>query len=66
MAREGNAASKDHNRMIDEIEAIFTDNSSYIGIAEGIENFEDWPDYLEGGNWGFEFDETFPSVGWLG
>ncbi|CAI7611447.1 unnamed protein product [Penicillium manginii] len=65
MAQEGNAASKDHNRMITEIEELFTETSSDTGIlAEGIESLVDWPDYLDNGTLGFEFDETFPSVGW--
>jgi hypothetical protein len=64
MAQYGNAASKDHNRMITEIEDLFTETPLNTELlVEGIESLVDWPDYLDNGTLGFEFDETFPSAG---
>lgn len=67
MAREGNAASRDHDRMINEIENMFSEASVNLGLPEGIESFVDWPEYLDSGTLGFDLEETFPSfqAGWL-
>lgn len=51
--------------MITEIEDLFTETSLNTELlVEGIESLVDWPDYLDNGTLGFEFDGTFPSVGW--
>lgn len=64
MARVGNAASKDHERMIHDIENLFTETPSNTGLTEGIEDLVDWPEYMNTENVSFDFDETFPSFGW--
>ncbi|KAH8434480.1 fungal specific transcription factor domain-containing protein [Aspergillus melleus] len=64
MARVGNAASKDHEKMIRDIEELFTETPSNPVLTERIEDLVDWPEYMDTGNMSFEFDETFPSFGW--
>lgn len=64
MARVGNAASKDHEKMIQDIEDLFTEAPSNTGLTEGIEDPVYWPEYVNIESMGFDFDETFPSFGW--
>ncbi|PLB53913.1 hypothetical protein P170DRAFT_469393 [Aspergillus steynii IBT 23096] len=64
MARVGNAASKDHERMIHDIENLFTETPFNTGLTEGIEDLVDWPEYMNTDNVAFGFDDTFPSFGW--
>jgi proline utilization trans-activator len=60
MARLGNNASKDHERMIQEIENLFPTGSAYTGPTDGIEDLIGWSDYMEFG--GIGFDSIEPST----
>lgn len=50
MARVGNSASRDHERMIQEIENLFPTGSAYTGPADGMEDLIGWSDC---GLWGY-------------
>ena len=62
MARVGNSASRDHERMIQEIENLFPTGSAYTGPADGMEDLIGWSDCLDFGDMGFDFLEPFPSL----
>lgn len=65
MARLGNNASRDHERMIQDIENLFPTGSAYTGPAEGLEDLIGWSDYLEFGDIGFDSIEPSTSLqGW--
>lgn len=50
--------------MFDDIEDIFTEASPNTVLAEGIESFVEWPDFLDSGNLALEIDETWSPFGW--
>ncbi|KAE8132756.1 hypothetical protein BDV38DRAFT_274869 [Aspergillus pseudotamarii] len=50
MARVGNAASKDHERMIQDVEDLFTADSVGVELTEEIEDLIGWSDCVDGGN----------------
>lgn len=62
MARVGNSASRDHERMILEIENLFPAGSAYTGPADGMEDLIGWSDCLDFGDMGFDFLQSFPSL----
>lgn len=62
MARDGNSASRDHERMIQEIENLFPTGSAYTGPADGMEDLIGWSDCWDFGDMGFDFLEPFPSL----
>ncbi|KAJ5083300.1 hypothetical protein N7456_012727 [Penicillium angulare] len=64
MAQVGNAASKDHDKMIQDIEDTFTRIASNTDLTEGIEDLVYWPELANTEHTGFDFDETFQSFGW--
>ncbi|QQK46722.1 Pyruvate/Phosphoenolpyruvate kinase [Penicillium digitatum] len=64
MARVGNAASKDHERMIQDIEDLFRETPSHTGLTEGIEDLGHWPECVNVESMGFDVDETLSSFGW--
>ncbi|OGM40377.1 hypothetical protein ABOM_010595 [Aspergillus bombycis] len=64
MARLGNAASKDHEKMIHEIEDLFTDIPPSTGLTDGVEDIVEWPEYLNAENMTFALDETLPPFSW--
>ncbi|GAB1193510.1 hypothetical protein APSETT444_002731 [Aspergillus pseudonomiae] len=64
MARLGNAASKDHEKMIHDIEDLFTDITPNTDLTEGVEDVVEWPEYLNAENMTFALDETLPPFSW--
>ncbi|KAE8401785.1 hypothetical protein BDV37DRAFT_253974 [Aspergillus pseudonomiae] len=64
MARLGNAASKDHEKMIHDIEDLFTDITPNTDLTERVEDVVEWPEYLNAENMTFALDETLPPFSW--
>ncbi|KAJ6070522.1 hypothetical protein N7467_011841 [Penicillium canescens] len=60
MARAGNAASNDHERMIQDIEGLFKADSTNASLPGGIDDMVRWSDFLDG-NMGAELFDPFPS-----
>lgn len=61
MAKTGNAASKDHERMIRDIEHLFNAESSQTSISGGIDDIFGWSDFLED-NIGAQLLDQLPSL----
>lgn len=61
MANSGNAASKDHERMIRDIEQLFNTDSLSTSIPGGIDDIFGWSEFLEG-NMGAQTLDQLPSL----
>ncbi|KAK2596107.1 hypothetical protein QQS21_006454 [Conoideocrella luteorostrata] len=62
MARHGNRASRDHERMIQEIENLFPTGSANIASGDKIEDIIGWTDYLDFGNMGSDLMGNYGSL----
>lgn len=62
MAHLGNNASKDHERMIQDIENLFPTGGVYAGLPHEGGDFIEWSDYLGIEDSGFDFNEPLGSI----
>ncbi|KAL4877966.1 hypothetical protein BJY04DRAFT_230241 [Aspergillus karnatakaensis] len=66
MARAGNLASRDHEKMIEDIEGLFATGQGDVRDAENIVDSAMWSDFFDNENTGFDFLDPFPAglEGW--